>query len=316
MHATICGVARGDASSTNSSLCAGLNVTRLSGAVGLASLIVIACGLLAPSPAAAILSPNDSIFFFKSGHAMSGTLVNGVFTKTKTYTMNGAWTAAAASRDTLLLYNQATGAAKTGTLRGGVFTPVSHFVVPTGYKIAAASCTSAILYDPVTGSALEGELTGGKFQNRQVLNGAYDAGWTAITSSCTTMYFENRNTSVRAWGIFQGGVFSQIGSSDSAINGRIDAATLDTFLDYDYTGSCPSPICGFYGLLSSGAFSVSATLTGFSTFNHIAGTSDSLLFYRSKTGVAASAILAAGDYSYVGAVSNLGTGWQLITGGR
>ena len=87
--------------------------------------------LLSAVPVDAALTPNYSIFFFKPGIAVTGTLHNGVFVQKQSFSTSG-WTAAAASRDTLLLYNASTGKVKTGTFRGGIFTPKATKTVGKG----------------------------------------------------------------------------------------------------------------------------------------------------------------------------------------
>jgi len=281
-------------------------------------VVLLLFGAAAASPADAKLSPNNSIFFFKPGHAMSGVLANGIFTKKKTYSLNGAWTSIAASRDTLLLYNSNTRAYKTGTFRGGVFTPLASGKLNASYTTAVASCDSVLLYDQEAGGVLYGKLTGGKLH--VVLTTFIDAGWNDITASCDTLLFENSDHSSRAWGTFTGGTFTQFGSECCSANtGLIDAATDDSWLDYHWASTCPGTVCGDWGLLKGGyAHDPGAgdSASDFSTFDHVAGTAGSLLFYNKPTGLAVGATLKNAVFTDVGLIAHLGTGWWFVVGGK
>ena len=66
-----------------------------------------------------------------------------------------------------------------------------------------------------------------------------------------------------------------------------------------------------------GSLSPGDSVDTFGDWTHVAGTGDTVLFYNSASGIAASVILKDGQYydDYDSAL-RLATGWQVIAGGR
>ena len=83
----------------------------------------------------AALTPNQSIMLAKPDRAVTGTLAGGVWTRKRSLHLPH-FTHAAASRDTLALYDRDTGVLRTGTFRNGVYTFVRMRTIP----MRGASC--------------------------------------------------------------------------------------------------------------------------------------------------------------------------------
>lgn len=271
---------------------------------------LVGCVLLvggAPAEAAA-LTPNYSIFFYQPGLAVTGTLKNGLFTQKKTFSTSG-WTDAAASRDTLLLYNTNTGKLKTGTFRGGLFTQKAVKTIAKGWTTVAASCDTVLFYKRSTGAAFTATLKGGAMGTRT--NYGFSPGWDLIDASCNTVTFlANGSTSatgVNGW--LKGGTFTQTGGF--AVAPYTNLAHTDTsYLLYSSVS-----LSGIWGPSGGGTEGLSGSATGFSTWNLLAGTADSVLYYNSN-GTEARATLNNGVYSLVGGGADFSSGWTIIVGGR
>ncbi len=257
---------------------------------------------------AATLTPNYSIFFFQPGLAVTGTLKNGVFTQKKTFSTSG-WTAAAASRDTLLLYNAHTGKLKTGIFRGGVFTQKSARTMTKGWTTVTASCDTVLFYKRSTGAAFTATLKGGVMGTRT--NYGFSAGWDLIDASCNTAaLLANGTTSatgVNGW--LKGGKFTQTGGF--AVAPYTNLAHTDTsYLLYSSVS-----LSGIWGPSGGGMEGLSGSASGFSTWNLVAGTADSVLFYNSD-GTEARVTLKNGVYVNIGSGADFSSGWRIIVGGR
>ena len=114
-----------------------------------AAIVVLALTASALSfarPAAAAPAKNYSIFFYKPGTEVFGTLANGVFKQKSSVSTTKSWDLAAISRSTLVLYNRTSGATQTGTLTNGVYVKKHTYTLTPGMDLAAASCDSVMLY--------------------------------------------------------------------------------------------------------------------------------------------------------------------------
>ena len=281
-------------------------------AVALASVFGVTA-----SPASAQEAPgNSSIFFYNGSTAVTGTLHNGDFVQRSTFSL-GAFTHAAASRDSLLLYNANTGAAQSGSLVNGLYVSRANFTLEPGFTNLTASCDSYLLYRR-GGYGVTGTLTGGRAIHRNTYT-TFRGDWQRITSSCDTVLFwvdtaavGPTGTSVRAWGTLVGGTFSQTGSQ--VFEGRNEAtnsaATADSMLLYQRTNGV-----GAWFRVGGGQFSSSSATSGFAQWDMLAGTSDTVLFYNRATGAGAASTVVGGTYSYKRSYS-FSAGWTIIAGGK
>jgi len=275
-------------------------------AAGLVGLALI----FGASPAnAATLTPNYSILIYKPGLAVTGTLKNGIFTQRHSFTANG-WTAAAVSRDTLLLYNANTGKLKTGLFRGGTFTSKDVRTIRKGWTTVAASCDTVLFYNGSSGAAFTAPLKGG-FMGTQTRYG-FSSGWTFIDASCNTVTFllVGSSTSAGVNGLLKGGRFTQS-------PGSFGVATYTNLAHTDTSYFLYSSVRGdaIWGPSGHGTEGLTGGSTGFSEWNIVAGSPDSLLFYMSN-GIEDRATLKRGDYASVGGGADFSSGWTIIVGGR
>jgi hypothetical protein len=276
--------------------------------------LVLSGGLVFGSALTAqALTPNQSIFLYKPGKAVTGTLKDGVFTKKRTLELRG-WELAAASRDTLALYDRDTGKLRTGKFRRGVFMPFETKTLSTGFRIMVASCDTLLLYEPASGRALTGVLVEGKLRHRTTVQLATI--WDQIAASCDTIVFEDGDTSVWNWGALTSGLFAQTGGTSNLGRARIVAATADSYMAYD-TNTCSNvpPHCAHWGHLEGGVLSLAGDASNAGVFDRIGGTASSLLLYDTD-GTAARATLKAGAFVPMGPPGPFAKGWKVISGGR
>jgi len=281
-------------------------VRTLKGAV--AAGLVVSALLIGSVPVDAALKPNYSIFFFRPGQTVTGTLHNGLFAQKKSFSTSG-WTAAAASRDTLALYNSKTGKLKTGTFLNGVFTQKSVKTIDTGWTTAAASCDTVLFYKRPSGAAFTATLKGGVMGKRT--NYGFSPGWDLIDASCNTATFL-ANGSSSATGVnghLKGGKFTQTGGF------AVAPYTNLTHTDNSYLLYSSKNLNGIWGPSGGGTEGLSGSASDFSTWDLVAGTADSVLFYRSN-GTEARATLKNGVYALVGSGADFSSGWTIIVGGR
>jgi hypothetical protein len=284
------------------------------------AVILLVVGLLAGTGpvAQAALSPNQSIFIYKPGKAITGTLANGTFVKKRTLKLRG-WDLAAVSRDTLALYDRDSGKLRTGRFRGGVFNPIETTTIRTGFRRMVASCDTLLLYEPASGRALTGILSGGKLRQKHPFQ--LGPGWDTFTASCDTTTFEDNGTpgGRREWGALTGGLYSKSGDQLNSVNwARILASTTDSLLAFDWAADCePGPACGYWGTLKDGQINAGnqgQSARDFGEWDIVAGSASTIFFYD-KDGVAGRSTLKDGVYQFIGS-GPFGKGWKLITGGR
>ena len=94
------------------------------------------------------------------------------------------------------------------------------------------------------------------------------------------------------------------------------ASTAYSYLFYGWGGFEPRSRYGCSGATSGGTFRSCAATVGFGIWDKLAGTSDSILFYKSSSGITATATLVSGYYSYRTTSNEFGPDWQTIAGGK
>jgi hypothetical protein len=278
--------------------------------------------LFAAQPAFADTAPNSSVFFYKSGVIITGTLANGAWHQTASLGASKHWDLAAASRTSLFLYNRSTGAVQTGTFASGTYTKTHTYTLATGFTLATASCDTLMLYRKSDNKVMTATLVNGVLGNRHTAPIFLTPHpFTMLAASCDTYalaYQLNNQSSHQTdyWmGTLQGGTLTGVGSGAFGPTRSAKLAmTDDSCIFYDGTSGQ-----GVTGTAKAGTvdFTAFTTVTGFShDWTKVVGTADSLLFYKSSTGVEATATLVNGHYSGGGAGGPFLTGWQIIVGGK
>jgi hypothetical protein len=276
-------------------------------AATLAGLLVV----MASVPTAA-LTPNHSIFFWQKNVAVTGTLKDSVFVQKRSFPLKNV-SLAAATRSSLALYDKDTGVLRSGTLRGGVYTPKASLTLRSGFTHAAGSCDTLLLYDKASGRTLLGTLIDGRFRNRSTI--WLGPGWEQIVASCDTVLFyrivpdQPFQDGSEAWGYLTGGTFTQTGTQDND-EWALLAATSDSVIGLNLNG-----LGGEWGTLVDGGRTTTSGAGGFATFQRLAGTPTTVLFYQSD-GTECRARLVAGSYTFDGCADDFSAGWKVIVGGR
>jgi hypothetical protein len=273
-------------------------------------------GLVVLGAPAAALSPSDSIILLKPGSARTGTLHHGVFTGKGQFSLSGV-SLAAASRSSLALYTKSTGRLRTGTFRFGTYDPVEHTFVRSGFTHIAASCDSLILYRRATGRALVGTLEGGRFRNRHSL--VLAAGYDRIAATCTGLLLWDVDTGpMDVYTLKDGEVVERSSTSTTVFGIPVHlATTTDSYMAL-FPAFTPSGLAGVWGRLrpkAEPALQNQSDSTDFMTWQIIAGTATSLLFYNAD-GAACRWWLAAGEIEASSCDGPLQAGWTVIAGGK
>ena len=283
------------------------------------SVLALTASVLAfAQPAAAAPAMNYSIFFEMPGTQVFGTLQNGVFKQKKEVSTTKAWDLAAVSRTTLLLYNRATGATQTGTFTNGVYTKNHTYTLTTGMDLATASCDTAMLYRRSDGKTITATLTGGALGKRHSTILTTDLPLEFLAASCDSYVggYQKSDTVTQLYaGTLAGGRQSPIDSlAEGSQRISLLTATASSFLVYGPDGSGGGTAT--FGTLKQGFITVTNHLGGFSAWDKIAGTSDSVLFYRSASGLEARVTLKQGVYTNKGGGADFSAGWKIIAGGK
>jgi len=256
---------------------------------------------LAPVAADAARTPNDSIMFYKPGRIVTGTLIRGQFQREDSF-KTGTWTGAAASRDTLALYNRNTGRLLTGKFRGGLFVPKETRTIATGFDRIAAGCDTIVIGGGPTNVGIIATLTDGLLRHQQPFNVYHPQ---LMIASCHELEKINRD-SQDGYDIANGGALE-----DCATYGPLFAklaATADSYLGVKGAN-------GSWGHATNACLGQVGSSSSFGSWDILAGTATSILFYKAD-GRGASGIVNNGGYTYTGSVSGLGAGWRIIVGGR
>lgn len=257
-----------------------------------------------------------TVFIYDNGGlAVFGSLRDGEFIQLQTLNVGAGWTHAAASRDTLVLYNKNTGYAKTGMVGGGMYWgDVKTRYVGAGWTHLTASCDSFMLYQRSSGYRMEGRLQNG-YLTETYYGPGFSAGWDLIDASCDTIHFRSGTDSGwTAAGRLVGGSFAQTASSGHGGSRTIThmTHTATSFLQL----AAPEGF-GNWGPAVNGS---SATAYGaawdFSrTWDIIAGTENTVLFYDKESGLAATSILTGPNYAF-SRTYGFSSGWDLIAGAK
>jgi len=282
-----------------------------------ALLIAGVISLLAALPADAAALKNYTVFFYQPGIAVTGTLRGGQFTQAFTYTMNEVWTAAAADRDSLLLYNSKTGAAQTGILFDSSYAKKHRYTLPTGYMITA-SCDTVMMYKPGTGKVLTMTLTQGVLGTRHSSSVATSNPYESLAASCSTYAMFQKvsdatNAHFRAGRLKSGLAYATGSSSIAKDTIDIPAMTDDSFFLYG-----PNTYYGTVGTVRTAKGGVLTETNRFGsvgTLDIIAGSPDTLLMYNRTTGIGYLSTLVGVVYTYKSTVG-FSSGWQIIAAGK
>ncbi|MEV7525726.1 hypothetical protein [Streptomyces sp. NPDC091371] len=265
-------------------------------------------------------TPNSSIFFYKkgSGDAGTGTLKAGRWRYVSNFDLPSGYTHAAASRDSLLLYNAATGEGESGTFIGGEYSRVQTYDnFSTGWTHVEAAGDSVLFYNSGNGHGGTGTLVDGEYQHVRDYDN-FSTGWASIAASCDTAVTTTaRKGSAQSpksnlgYGTLDGGVFTNVGNRDGEVYLGTLVATRDSVLAMAKTGAQLQ-----YRLTTAEDGSVgSFRKTGTSGVWDLVGrTSDSLFFYK-YDGTAWTSKLSGGSYANVGPLNGVSSGWSIIEGG-
>jgi hypothetical protein len=295
-----------------------VHILKLAATTALAALALTASALSSAQPAAAATAKNYSIFLGTPGTEVFGTLANGVFKQKSSVSTSKAWYLAAVSRTTLLLYKRTSGATQTGTFTNGVYVKKHSYTLPTGFDLATASCDTAMLYRHSDGKTITATLSGGALGKRHATILQSDLPLQFLAASCDSYvggYQKTDTLTQLEAGTLSGGRQSPTDSLAEG-NQRISllTATASSFLVYGPDGSGGGTAA--FGTLKQGLIGSTNHLSGFSAWDKIGGTADSVLFYRSAAGLEARVTLKQGVYANKGSGTDFSAGWKVIAGGK
>ncbi len=154
----------------------------------------------------------DTVLFYNSssGKGVTGTLVNGVFTKKGTFQIATGFNRIAASCDTVLFYNRTTGDIGAGLLKGGTLSGFgSGDFEPPGFDLISSSCDTIYFYqNPTGGFAAQwrsGLLQGGRY-TQKFHGGSADARiYTHLTNTADSYLLYSKGLHFGYWGSVTGG---------------------------------------------------------------------------------------------------------------
>ncbi|MCF3184011.1 hypothetical protein IPZ70_29300 [Streptomyces polychromogenes] len=264
---------------------------------------------------------NASIFFYRtgSGDAVTGTLDAGQWESHGEFHLPLGYTHAAASHDSLLLYNKITGAGEVGTFTNGEYTRTRTYGdFPKGWTQVEASGDSVLFYNAQTGRAVSGTLQNGKYQQVRTYDG-FKKGWVAMASSCDTLTAEARPGSASfSWdaseyGTLEGGVYghrSSLFMGEEEHLGQL-TATRDSVLSW---AKADGKLALRAATATNGWIFDFDPVGTTGLWEKVGRTADSLIFYKSD-GTASASTLVDGHYKSVGPLDDISPGWTLIEGG-
>ncbi|WP_407840776.1 hypothetical protein ACE1OC_37550 [Streptomyces sp. DSM 116496] len=273
----------------------------------------------AASPYCNQTTPSTSILFYKagSGEAGTGTLSAGRWQYKSAFNLPAGYTHAAASRDSLVLYNTNTGAGEVGTFTGGRYARTQSFDnFSTGWTFVEASGDSVIFYNGNTGHGVTGTLKNGAYRQGRVYDN-FSKGWGTMAASCDTLVSAARHGagdfpwSNVGYGTLKGGVYTDTGSipRDDFLGNL--TATKDSVLSWARSGG------GLEFRVSKATDGSGIAFRQIGTsgiWDKVGRTSDSLFFYKND-GTAWTSTLVNGTYANVGSLPQVSSGWTLIEGG-
>lgn len=280
----------------------------------IALIAVLAASALAEAGPRPALSPtpNASIALYKpSANGKSGTLRTGIIKAggyiQKQVTKTGSWSAMAAGRDSLALYDKRSGRLLVGTLRDGRFRSKQEHRIGKGFTHAASSCDSLLLYREGTGVAQTGELTLGAYRDPRMAG--MRAGFRIVEGSCRVLLLNGPTPPRTETRWLQDG---HLAGSDSYHEGEY------TFVGQNRTSFLIfyAPSTGQWGRWSGTFPDAEGGASSFSAdWDIIEGAGDWMVFYDRDSGVAAVWSLIDGQPGSE-TVTDLGRGVRLIAGGR
>ena len=272
-------------------------------------------------------TPNTSIVLYKPpangkpGRAVTGTLVDGEFTRKGAFDTR-RWTSIAVGRDSMALYDRGTGKLLTGRFRNGIWKPLKTRTIAKGYTHVVASCDTILFFKRSIAGGKSAEFTSGDIRdlrNSKVDDDSYPDDYRLLAASCDTLL-----------------ALGEDGDGDGAVahagllrDGYLEDA--NTGLPFDVRGwnqltanrtsylklNVPTggPASGEWGELRNGDFNGTGSDDDFDRFDIIAGASDSVLLYERSAGTAGVVLLVDGGDLGIGLVG-LGKGWRIIAGGK
>ena len=284
-------------------------ILRISTTAVLAGAIV----LVVPTPGNAALSPNDSVFFYQpSVGVVTGTIHNGTYTQVDNpFSVGTGWTAAALTRDTLVLLNAPAQELGLATLTAGNYAATTGvFIKGSNFSKVTASCDSALFYTPSNGRALAIHLTAGLLDLKHAHAYTLGKNFTSVNASCNTVSLLNsKGTGII--GTLKNGTFVKKGTLKTGMANALVVHTATSFMRYSKSSGKLE-----WGTSNNGV----EHLTGgpvfdLDTVSKLAGTGTSVLSYDSSTGKTATAELVNGVLSN-SEQESFTAGWQIIVGGR
>ncbi|MFD0379555.1 hypothetical protein [Streptomyces sp. NPDC127112] len=262
---------------------------------------------------------NTSIFFYQAGTgaAAAGYLSAGHWQSMGEFDLPSGYTHAAASHDSLLLYNQNTGAGEVGTFTyGGYSRTRTYNDFPKGWTQVEASGDSVLFYDAHTGHGVTGTLRKGKYRQLGVYNDLHKD-WVTMASSCDTLTAAAQpGSAAYIWdkslhATLEYGEYEQRGNylGEDPL-GQL-TATRDSVLSWAKSGG---KLVLQAGKATDGWVTHLSPVGTTTLWEKVGRTADSLIFYNSD-GTAATSTLVDGHYKSVGPLDDISPGWTLIEGG-
>lgn len=305
----------------------------------LSMVAAVAAATVTMSPTRASTGGNDSVFIYDTGGtAVIGTMTAGQFDHVQTLDVGAGWTHAAASSDSLMLYNRNSGLIETGHLSGGIYSRATRRVTGKGYTHLTASCNSYLLYKNWTGQREIGRLEDG-VSTRVTSGSGFSTGWDLISASCDTIRFvkhtngdPSRHGAINVLGVLWDGGFAQTMSYEDAEHSD---ATKPVFtglaMTHDqqviYTPNHPyynaggyarwnGAVHGSFGFDDEPAFE-GGSRNGLSDhWDLVSGTADTVIFYDATSGQTATATLDRDGTFTQQNVYGWSAGWDIIAGGK
>ena len=288
-------------------------------ALSMMSLLFIGPGSAsAESPACTQMAPNTSMFFYKksTGDAGTGTLAAGRWQYRGVQTgIPAGYSHAAASRDSLVLYNTDTGALETGTFINGVYTRSVAGHGATAWTHVEATGDSVLFYNAATGRAASGTLRNGAYRELRAYDN-FSKGWASIAGSCDTIAFVKNvgkgdlpNYEL-GYGTLRGGVYTMVGFKSGMTANEL-VATKDSIMLRIGSASGDS---AQFASLAGGSVGQPHSYGTSGHWDAVGRSADSLFFYKAD-GTAWISTLNGNRYANVGPLGNVSPGWSIIEGG-
>jgi hypothetical protein len=287
-------------------------------------------------------TPNNTLLLYKdSGAAVVGTMTAGRWQQTAVITLPAGYSHAAASRDSLLLYNRGSGTGETGRFRDGQYARVKTYDdFGPGWHEVEASADSVLFYNKQKGHGVTGTLTNGKYERMQS-SADFKVGWESIASSSDTMFFTDSWWKVPdeimagelSYGFLKEGFYTHVGGvqlKDGVVfpGGRYDQfqghggfgpmlGTKDSLFARTNLDPVEHTFLFTVARATGGSVGALQDVGTAENWQKVGRTSDSLFFYKydDVSTMAFAATLTEGEYTNIGPVAGIGRGYSLIEGG-